>query len=270
MIVNRYKFTIPTNDKYINLPVEIKWDFYGRDDSIEEYTEDVLTEVIGVAEDFEVGRFAHEEFNQDNNLLTSINYNFLFFNGSDVNTSTEVDWSSSYISEGFTPQEVYYYTNSFTKSFFKLDFYDTPNPNSQKNYFTVIIPVQQGEFEGVFLSQFKGDVNIKKPEFKLDYVGNKEGFFLYWLRKPDFISLNTFYMSAKFFDAKEGVFVKMMNETQSSIPSDKFVFDGSKYFYYKVEMDYNKKTYTIKNNSGNRVGTISDPINWYEYVNPQQ
>lgn len=269
---NKYRFTIPTNDKYINLPVEIKWDFYGRDDTIEEYVEDVLEEVIGVAEDFEIGRFSHNEYPNPSieNKATSINYNFFFFNGGDVNTSIDTDWSCSYIAEGFTPQEVYYYSKPFTKSFFKLDFYDTPNPISQKNYFTVIIPVQQGRSENVSISQFKPNVDIRIPSYTLDYVGDKEGFFLYWLRNPEFVNISTFYMSAKFFDAKQGVFVKMMNTRQSEIPSDRFVFDGSQYFYYTVNLDYDNKTYEVKNKSNQRVGTVSNPINWYEYVNPPQ
>jgi hypothetical protein len=272
MIVNKYKFTIPTNDKFINLPVEIKWDFYGRDDSIEEYVEDVLEEVIGVAEDFEVGRFSHQEYVETNNpnIQTSINYNFFFFNGADINTSVVSDWQCSYIPEGFTPQEVYYYRPPFTKSFFKLDFYDTPNTVSQTNYFTIIIPVQQGKSQSVTISQFTQNVNIRIPSYTLDYVGDKEGFFIYWLRKPEFVDISTFYMSAKFFDGKEGVFVKMMNKPQSSIPSDKFVFNGDEYFYYKVTLDYDKKNYVVTDTLNQRVGTSFNPINWYEYVNPPQ
>jgi hypothetical protein len=270
--VNKYKFTIPTNDKYINLPVEIKWDFYGRDDSLEEYVEEVLKDIIGVAEDFEVGRFSHNEYTEDlnPNIQTSVNYDFHFFNGANIDTSTNSDWQISYIPEGFTPQEVYYYRKPFTKSFFKLDFYDTPNPISQKNYFTVIIPVQQGRFQSTTISPFRPDVDIRVPSYTLDYVGDKEGFFLYWLRNTEFINISTFYMSAKFFDAKEGVFVKMMNTPQSQIPSNKYVFDGGRYFYYTVNLDYNNKTYEVRNNLNQRVGVSSNPIKWYEYVNPPQ
>jgi hypothetical protein len=74
-------------------------------------------------------------------------------------------------------------------------------------------------------------------------------------------------MSAKFFDGKLGVFVKMMKVPQSSplIPSV-FEFE-SKYFYYKVNLDYVNKTYEILDDLNVRVGTTSS-IKWYEYINP--
>jgi hypothetical protein len=171
--------------------------------------------------------------------------------------------------EGFTSNEVYYYANPFTKSFFKLDFYDTKDLKTQTNYFTIILPVQQGLTEIASISQILPNVNIKKPTFKLDYIGDKEGFFIYWLRKREYVDLTTFYMSAKFFDAKLGVYVKMTNVPQSSIPNV-YTFNNEDYFYYQVNLDYNTKTYEVysTSNSVQRVGTDNLPISWYEYVNP--
>jgi hypothetical protein len=100
----------------------------------------------------------------------------------------------------------------------------------------------------------------------LDFVGDKEGFFLYWLASKGFLDINTFYMSAKFFDGRLGAFVKMMNEPQSSLPN-KFVFDNSRYFFNKVVLDYNNKTYEIFDYLDNRIGA-GTPIKWYEYINP--
>ena len=50
-VSNKYKFILPTTDKYINLPIELKWDFYGRDDSIEIFQEEVVEDIIGVPDD---------------------------------------------------------------------------------------------------------------------------------------------------------------------------------------------------------------------------
>jgi len=268
-VSDKFRFTIPTKDTYLNLPLEIKWDFYGRDDSIELYEEDVIKEIIGSPKDFEIIRFSHEPFNNGNS--TDVNYEFNFFNNlpsanPNVITSGPTSWGPTYLNEGFTADQIYYYENSFTKSFFKLDFYDTDDVNTQTLYFTVIIPVQQGGFESASISPLIPNVNIHIPTFKLDFVGDKEGFFIYWLRKKDFIDLSTFYMSAKFFNARLGGFLKMMNTPQSSLP-DKFIFDARKYFYYKVTLDYNKFTYSIYDVVGSRVGTTSS-IKWYEYINP--
>jgi hypothetical protein len=111
------------------------------------------------------------------------------------------------------------------------------------------------------------DSQIKMPNFLLDYVGDKEGYFIYWLKNPNYIDIDKFYMSAKFFNAKTGQFVRMMNTRQSAL-SQKFNFESSKYFYYQVNIDYENYEYDVINmNTQNRVGTVT-PINWYEYVNP--
>ena len=278
---NKYTFTLPKgDDKYINIPIEIKWDLIGQDDAIEKYQEDVVEEIVGFPGDFEILRFAHDSY--DNGSKTDIKYDFHFFG--DVNgnvpanpsnlvqqfTTNSTFWYKSYIPEGFLTTEIYYYVKPFTKSFFKLDFYDTKDTISQTNYFTVIIPVQQGFTVSGTVSSLLPDVQIKIPSFKLDYVGDKEGFFLYWLRDKDFYNgLNTFYMTAKFFDARLGIFVKMMNKPQIPpfVPSP-FTFNPEDYFYYKVILDYNTKTYQIfDDNTTNRVGTTSS-IKWYEYINP--
>jgi hypothetical protein len=58
----------------------------------------------------------------------------------------------------------------------------------------------------------------------------------------------------------------MMTEPQSNLTLP-FTFEGSKYFYRKVVLDYDTKQYVIKNDNDERIGTTS-PIKWYEYVNP--
>jgi hypothetical protein len=275
---NSYKFTLPKgDDKYINIPIEIKWDFIGQDDAVEEYQQNVVEEVIGFPGDFEVLRFAHAPY--DNETKTDIKYDFHFFADNTGNvpanpsllvtqpTTTISNWITSYIPEGFTEIDIYYYVKPFTKSFFKLDFYDTKDAITQTNYFTVILPVQQGFTVTGITSSYKPIVDIKIPSFKLDYVGDKEGFFLYWLRNTKFLDISKFYMTAKFFDARLGIFVKMMNTPQVPpiIPSP-FTFNPEDYFYYEVRLNYNEKTYEVWDNN-NRVGTTSS-IKWYEYINP--
>lgn len=262
------KQTTPT-DKQINIPVELSWDLEGLDDAIDQYEASAIKQVLGDGYDFEVNRFPHSK--HDDTDRTDINYQFNFFSGGSIFTSS--NWINSYLGEGFTPQNVFYYSNSFIKSFFKLDFYDSVDDKRQKNYFTVILPTQQGEFMVTNMS--RSTVSIRKPSFKLDYIGDKEGFFLYWLKSLKFIPLNTFYMSAKFFNAETGQFHRLMNAPQSIFDGTTFGgnvynFDYTTFFYYRVVLDYidlSYRVYDIK--TGSRVGTTT-PIKWYEYVNPPQ
>jgi hypothetical protein len=271
--VNKYYLRLPTADQGLEIPIEMNWDFLGKQDSIEDYESTVIEEIIGTAVDFEVSRFSHAEYSQTD-LRTSINYEFNFYSsGSTSVTATTIAntnlWKNSYLDEGFTSSEIYYFSNSFTNSFFKLDFYDTNDVKSQTNYFTVIIPVQQGLTQTASTSSLLSNVSIKKPYFVLDFVGDKEGFFFYWLTDREFLDIDTFYMSGKFFDAKLGVFVKMMIRPQAILPN-KFIFDGSKLFFNKVILDYSDKTYKIYDgeNPNQRVGTSLNPMRWYEYINP--
>jgi len=270
MAVNKYKLTLPTIDKQLDIPLEIKWDFSERDQAIDEYQKSVVEEVVGKPIDFELSRFAHKEYlsNTLNQFITKINYEFYFFNTGQT-ISNVTSWTNSYIPLGFSNNEIYSYVKPFTKSFFKLDFYDTKTEASQKNYFTIILPVQQGEFDTVTISPFLTNAEIRKPKYGLDYIGDKEGFFIYWLREQAYLDIDEFYMSAKFFNARTGKFITMMNRPQSTLLGNYYTFNGEDYFYYKVELDYNDITYQVKSTqTNNRVGDDINPILWYQYVNP--
>lgn len=263
-IVNKFVITqVSPIDRAINIPVQLSWDYLGQDLGIDEYQEKIVDEIIGEPKDFEVNRFAHHPDEQ--NKKTEINYEFYFFSGGSMDL--EFNWRLNYLSEGFTAQEIYYYENSFSNSFFKLDFYDTTDEKTQTNYVTIILPTQQGLTMNAIMK--KTPVVIKKPKFVLDYIGDKEGFFFYWLKSRNFLDITKFYMSAKFFNGKTGQFIRMINSNgpQSKL-GNKYTFDNSKFFYYEFKVDYDTQTYQVFNTYGQRVGTTV-PIKWYEYINPQ-
>jgi hypothetical protein len=268
MDATRIKIVKDDINKFINIPVNMQWDFMGRDDSITDYEVDAVNQVIGGPQDFEIIRFAHNIFLKDN---TEIKHVFNFYDYSQPITATTVgNWSPNYLNNGFSVQDVYYYSKSFTKSFFKLDFYDSPDDTVQNLYLSIILPTQQGLTQTATLSPTLPPVEIKKPEMILDYIGsNKEGFFIYWLRNREFVDINEFFMTAKFFDGRLGVFVQMTNTPQTQITPTKFNFNTADYYYYRVKLDYNDKTYEVYSTSTNqRVGDTNTPIKWYEYVNP--
>ena len=276
--MNVNKFQIKqggVTNKQINIPVQLQWDYLGMDLSIDEYEVKMIEEVIGKGRDFEVSRFAHAPATgtTDN---TEVNYEFYFYSGGSLNDQS--NWRLDYQSEGFTPQEIYYYRNNFANSFFKLDLYDTPDEKKQTNYVTIILPTQQGLTMEAQMQRTL--VNIKKPKFVLDYIGSKDGFFIYWLKKRTFLNIDTFYMSAKFYDAKVGQFKTMMtgrdsnpldltNGPQYNLVGNKYAFDNTQYFYYTVKLNYRTLAYEVLNTYGQRLGT-NIPIKWYEYVNPTQ
>ena len=50
--MNKFRFTVNNEDTYINLPMEIDFDNFGREDLIKQYENDVLEEIINPVEDF--------------------------------------------------------------------------------------------------------------------------------------------------------------------------------------------------------------------------
>lgn len=260
-------------NKQINIPINLSWDYFGIDQSIDLYENDVISQAIGAGQDFEVDRFANAPFT-GSPYNTDIQYNFYFYSGGSL--SDQNNWILDYRGEGFTTQDIYYYNNNFSNSFFKLDLYDSVDEKRQTNYLTIIIPTQQGLKKDAVMN--RTPVSIKKPQFVLDYIGDIEGFFIYWLKKKTFLDINNFYMTAKFYNAETGSFTKMMNMPQSSLNNSPYNFDSTYYFYYRVFLDYSKREYQIYNINpfqkkyilyGDRVGTPL-PMEWYEYVNPTQ
>lgn len=275
---NNYFRKIQTvNDQFINIPIEIKFDMEGREDLINEWENDVIEEILNPINDFEITKFAHKEYYVNNVMRTDINYEFYFFDYLITpSAATLSNWASDYENASFTDTEIYYFANSFKGSFFKLDFYDTNITESQTLLLSVIIPTQQGLKEpgtiGPPLNQTQ--VEVKKPKFVLDYSGaDKEGFFIYWLKNRSYIDRNEFYVSAKFFNAKKGQFIRLINTPQSTFNGqNRFNIDKSEYFYYKYQLNYQTNQYEVyeyDNGVGNlqRIGT-TNPIKWYEYVNP--
>jgi hypothetical protein len=275
---NYFRTTVKGNEEYINIPLEITFDMEGRGDMIREWEEEVIKDILNPINDFEVTKFAHKDYTIKNNLKTEINYEFNFFDYlTPPFNATITNWATDYENASFTDSEIYYFANSFKNSFFKLDFYDTNQTESQTNLLSIIIPTQQGLKEpgtiGPPLNQTA--VEVKKPKFVLDYTGaDKEGFYVYWLRDKNYLNTTEFYVSAKFFNAKKGQFIRMVNEPQSGIVGlGKFNVDKTELFYYKYVLNYDTydyEVYTFSNAIGNikRVGSPIDPIKWYEYVNP--
>lgn len=303
---NKYfRKTITAQDEYLDIPLEINFDMLGREDGVASFENEVISEILNPISDFEITKFAHSEYDEvittttqvviinpntgqqsvvnlpiniTNVQKTSTNYEFYFFDYlTGVTASTTTNWATDYENATFTDSEIYYFANSFKGSFFKLDFYDSPQNENQTILLSIILPTQQGLKEsgtiGPPLNQT--NVQVKKPKFVLDYTGaDKEGFYVYWLKDKNYLNITEFYVSAKFFNAKTGQFVRMMNRPQSTfIGQNMFNLDKPLYFYYKYVLDYNTneyKVYTYNNNFQNaqRVGTGISPIKWYEYVNP--
>lgn len=277
MNANNFRFRLDINNPSLELelPLTAAWDLNGVNDSIDIYEEEVIRQVINPIDDFETTRYSHKSWidSIDGIPKTSTKYEFYFYSANTDSTITGEttcnNWVTDYRANGISTVDVLFQKNVFKSSFFKLDFYDTKNANNQQIYLTIILPTRQGELMSVpYGPNF---VEIKKPVFNLDFIGDKEGYFIYWLKKREFVDINTLYMTAKFYDANIGQFKRLMTQCQGTM-AEKFNFNNEDYFYYGVNLDYTGFTYDVfltnKLVTNLRVGTDAEPIRWYEYVNP--
>ncbi len=189
-----------------------------------------------------------------------------------------------YDNQGFTPEEIYRYDKGFVKSFFKLDLYDSPVRNEQKLLISLILNPLKGEKiyrptldlscpsngipDGRYNCFPEGEKYIQKPSFNLNAIDNSEGYYIYWLKEQTFIDTTVFYMSAKFYNGKSGEVTQFINKPQNTLPNP-FVFSPEEFFYYRVNLNRDRFSYTVVNTQTNqRVGTsVNNSINFYQYFN---
>ena len=266
------------NDLALQVPILTTWDLNGVNDAIEVFENEIIQQAINPIDNFETIRYSHAPWAPqviDVVSKTSTHYDFYFYSAttdsSITATTTNTAWVSDYRANGFTSRQIYYNEDVFSKSYFKLDFYDSEKSTVQRNLLTIIIPTQQGLTTSAIIGQ--NTVAIRKPQYQLNFTGDKEGYFVYWLKSPEFLNpeVDTLFMSAKFYDANIGGFKRMMNTPQGT-KQDKFNFSQELNFYYTLKLNYDDYTYEVflKDQLGNltKVGTDYNPIKWYEYVNP--
>lgn len=235
----------------------------GWDDSFSTYEEDLLEKIINPIENYETVRYLHEPYNSQLNITqTDIWFKFYFLSGS----TYVLDYSPI----GITPKNNSKMLKSTIGSFFRLEFYKTPNNdapdrNNRRLVFTKNLSLPLGE-KYFYTSQGVNDF-IFKPVFMGSNYKNKENMYLFWFQDDTVlnetnITGDTFYMTARFFNSTDGSildFVKSDLNTEVNESND---------MYYKMVI--NKETYTysiFKYNStstGDRIGLSGDPIIFYE------
>ena len=133
IIVSKVRI-IPGEDLNIPINIEQRFDITGQNMLLKEFDEEVLQEIINPTIDFEIQRNTHQP---DSNGMDDL-YMVMAFISGDTTGNT---WIDEYTVQGFDEMELFKYSDAVKNSFFKFDFYDTPNREQQKLKFTKIIPM---------------------------------------------------------------------------------------------------------------------------------
>jgi len=294
MTVNRYKIRVDSKEQKVILPLSLDFDDAGREDLIKTYEDDVLNKVIGKAKDYEVTRYRPSE-NMDPALgvpdpSPPVYYKFYFQDpsiGVPTNPGSYFTFlgppnESAYETQGFTRMQMYQNDKTFKKSFFKMDFYDSPNRSDQTLYMSLILNATMSEKQIMDTVDFNNDgipdppvldpfnpnkviietrrdVNI--PEFIL--TTKDEGYYIHWLKDTKLLDIRKFYMSAQFYNGIRGEVVKFTNKNPAPLlPTTQ----PASSFFYEVPINTTNFTYTVQL-GGTRVGlTPASPIEFYQWT----
>jgi len=247
----------------------------GWTDSAQQMEQEILYDIINLTENYETIRYIHSPYSVTSTsgttfTQTDIWYNFYFLNNAGV-------YNQNYESVDITLRENAKMLKQSTKSFFRLEFYktsndDSPNQTNRRLVFSKNLILPLGEkvyFTGtpsgstlplndfVFLPVFTGS----------NYRNTENMYFFWFLDDTPFsetnITGNTFYMTAKFYNAKDGTIIDFVNK-QKSVGQE---IIEEQDIYYKViidRSDYSYIVYQYNGSLGSRNGLFNSPINFYE------
>ena len=288
MSVNRIQIKASITDKKVTIPLGQKFDEVGREQLINTWEQVELQDNVNLIQDYETTRYSHNNPDGDNKIY----YAFEFY---DSNTGSYVD---NFNVLGYKDFELNRTKESFKKSFFKFDYYDSPVREEQKLMFSVIMPanncvreevsIDYNEDPVAYNTQFSQGISIPvydiyKPNVVLSpEKGNSENYYIQWLKDRTLYDGDTFFMSCKFFNGKDGSVVRMLNrDPLTATGTAPGTYDYTDWFYYQVILNISnsntnaKYTYTIHpftnlNLGGvisNQIGDDTlDPIRFYEYI----
>jgi hypothetical protein len=248
----------------------------GWQESMMQFEDEVLSSIINPIENYETVRFIHKPYDTSISGLTlsqtDIWYNFYFLSG---NT-----YVTDYNAVGIDTHENAKMLKATTKSFFRLEFFKTPitdgvveSPTriNRKLVFAKNLSLPLGE--KYFYNGNNINENIHFPIFMGSNYKNKENMYLFWFQDESVLSEtvlsgDTFFMTAKFYNAEDGSITDFVNNIYTNTRE---IVDTTD-MYYKVVIDRSDYSYTISKftgTSGDRVGNITgvthdNSIKFYE------
>lgn len=276
----------------LNLVLNHETDFQtnlGWQENLAQLEDEILGDIINPTENYETVRFIHEPYDSTNNLSenvveqTDIWFYFYFLNNGTYNNGLD------YNRVGITTRENAKMLKQSTESFFRLEFFKTPHilddngeiigyeaPTriNRKLVFAKNLSLPLGE--KVFYTGENFNEYIHVPVFMGSNYKNKENMYFFWFQDESVLTEttlsgtttgNTFFMTAKFFNASDGSIVDFTNDAFSASYSATGLTESTD-MYYQIDinkLDYSYKVYLFDGTkSTDRYGRTCLPIQFYE------
>ena len=273
MTVNRLRILRSDTDKKVTLPIANDFDeSLGREQLIKLYERSEMQDAVNIIQDFETTRYSPDTDNLDKHIIYDMQFSLV-----STPTGNSLDYIPDYSVVGISHPDIVDRKKNFTKSFFKFDFYDSPDPQKQRLYFSVVNPANNGKSfskTGMYSSLIEIDNNpssinydpiayraaeiedlqdgvqngppyyydkLESSRFEFSAVGrNTENYYIQWLKERELVKYNVFYMTCKFFNAETGKVHKFINKVQ---PLDTYNLSIPEYYYYQITFDPVNFTY---------------------------
>lgn len=236
-------------------------------ESFKDYEEQLLERLINDPNNYETVRYIHSPYSgitTDNNLKqTDIWFYFYFISGT--------NYVQNYEAIGLSSKDNSLLTKQTTNSFFRLEFYKTlnnesPDRSNRKLVFAKNLTIPSGE--KFFLTKDNLNELIYVPVFNGSSYRNKENMYMYWFQDDTPLDTtlytgNTFWFTAKYFDAITGDIIDFLNKCHSNT----YQIQENKDMYYQMVIDrsdFSYKIYSYNGTTGSRVGFKNLPIKFYE------
>lgn len=229
---NKYRIKLAdlnSTETYINIPLSTNFQPVGNDELIlNQFVPEELEAATNPILDFEKIRIP--PYNNINEIVIKLMNN----------TTTPMTYSEF----GFDNEDVIFRKNRFINSFLKLDFFDSNIPTNQRRAFQIDLFSQlnddQRDGNGKLL-----DVSLMPVTYRIvnpikRFIGNYEGFFLYWFKNLDIYSYpQKLYAYTSFNNALDGNITQLLSFESAININD---FFNKNYLKYTIN---NSKTFQI-------------------------
>jgi len=264
-------------DTDLNILLNTETDFQtnlGWEESLKEFETEVLNDIINPIENYETVRYIHKPYTSSGVTQTDIWFYFYFQSGG--------TYVQDYTPQGISSQENENMLKQATESFFRLEFFKTPGtvsgttltcePPTRQNrklIFAKNLSLPLGE--KMFYNPLNGYIHL--PVFRGSNYSNKENMYFFWFQDESVLTEtnlsgtttgNTFFMTAKFYNAKEGTILDFANDSYGT----GHTITEQNDMYYQVDINKTDYSYQVYFYNGvvkcEEVGLTNKPIMFFE------
>jgi hypothetical protein len=206
----------------LNIPLNLEDSFktdLGWSDNLKDLEDEIFADIINPIENYETIRYIHKPYSgittNPNDTQSDIWFYFYFISGT--------TYVQDYAAVDITPSENASLVKQTSKSFFRLEFYKTPDDDdptrsNRRFVFAKNLSIPLGEkyfYTGEDINDY-----LFAPVFTGSNYRNKENMYLFWFLDDSAFSEttltgNTFFMTAKFFNAGDGTIIDFTNKDLS-------------------------------------------------------